>query len=907
MSRRTARTLILGAVALAVLAAGVWLALPHLAERMIAGRLAALGLGPAQVDVARIDLGGARLNRLVTEDGALEVGAVDVRWSALRQDIDAVVVEDVTLRGRWTADGGLDLGPLADLLTGGTGSADDGGVALPVERLELRRARAEIALPDGLLTATVAGSLSRAAPGPAVDLIADVTAPGLSGTLTFAGTAAGTGALPVAGDGWLRLTADGFAAPGVAGAVDGSLAAAVRLGADSIAVGAEGPVEVTLRDLAPDLAEAVAALATEASETPVMALRLTATDGGVPSFTVAGLADAGDLTVATDGLRLTAEAGRTTATLAAAGSVALGADGPAASLRDVSASLDRAVVAGIPASVTLTDASLTASAAGVAAEGAVQVEAAGLPVEGVRADRVALDGRLRLTLQPDGTGALFAERGTLTAEGFALPDQEVAAAAPLSLTLAETEAPLLRLTRPTDTGGALHATLTAAFEAPDLDLRAPLAGAVRPVRAAFAGLEVTAEGPLTAFPSTLRADASGGSVSAMDIAADAVSLTASLGADGPSVDLTAQLDRLPGEPADLAAASALRPFLVSLSARPGEAEDGRLALSATVLDAAKARLLSADGWLDPSDGSGRLRLDMPRQVFDPQGLKPGDLYATLGTFAHGISGSVAVDGSIGWSAAGTLAPDLRVLLRDVTLTQGFVTLNRINGVLNLTGLDPLRTPPGQEVSVAVIEAGVPITDAVADFQISGNRLHLDRAVARLANGTLSADPTSLPLDLEGGSVTLRVRDLDMTPLINLFDIQGLSADGTLAGEIPLQIAGGDILITQAVLRSQGPDTLSYDPEDPPPALSGSGESVGMVLEALKNFQYTVLRLTVDGRASGALTLGLHIAGSNPDFYDGYPVEFNLTVSGDLAQAVQAGLQGYRVPDRIRERMQEFAQ
>jgi hypothetical protein len=50
---------------------------------------------------------------------------------------------------------------------------------------------------------------------------------------------------------------------------------------------------------------------------------------------------------------------------------------------------------------------------------------------------------------------------------------------------------------------------------------------------------------------------------------------------------------------------------------------------------------------------------------------------------------------------------------------------------------------------------------------------------------------------------------------------------------------------------------------------------------------------------------LHIAGANPDLYDGYPIEFNLNLEGALANVLRQGLADYQIPERIRERMQGF--
>ena len=46
-----------------------------------------------------------------------------------------------------------------------------------------------------------------------------------------------------------------------------------------------------------------------------------------------------------------------------------------------------------------------------------------------------------------------------------------------------------------------------------------------------------------------------------------------------------------------------------------------------------------------------------------------------------------------------------------------------------------------------------------------------------------------------------------------------------------------------------------------------------------------------------------MTGKNPDFYDGYPVEFNLSLAGKLDQILNDSLVGYRVPDLVRERLE----
>ncbi|MEM8948236.1 MAG: YdbH domain-containing protein, partial [Pseudomonadota bacterium] len=91
----------------------------------------------------------------------------------------------------------------------------------------------------------------------------------------------------------------------------------------------------------------------------------------------------------------------------------------------------------------------------------------------------------------------------------------------------------------------------------------------------------------------------------------------------------------------------------------------------------------------------------------------------------------------------------------------------------------------------------------------------------------------------------------------------------------------------------------------PGVLQAGGESVKLMLQALENFQYDALKITIDGRTDGVNAVGLHLKGANPELYDGHPVEFNLNLEGSLASLVQVNIDNYQIPDRIRERLQGF--
>ncbi len=77
-----------------------------------------------------------------------------------------------------------------------------------------------------------------------------------------------------------------------------------------------------------------------------------------------------------------------------------------------------------------------------------------------------------------------------------------------------------------------------------------------------------------------------------------------------------------------------------------------------------------------------------------------------------------------------------------------------------------------------------------------------------------------------------------------------------------------------------------------------------MLSALKNFHYKTLRIKLDRRSNGNASVNLHLRGSNPDFFKGHPVEFNLNLSGHLDEILQRGLKVYQIPETIIRQLQK---
>jgi hypothetical protein len=317
--------------------------------------------------------------------------------------------------------------------------------------------------------------------------------------------------------------------------------------------------------------------------------------------------------------------------------------------------------------------------------------------------------------------------------------------------------------------------------------------------------------------------------------------------------------------------------------------------------------LNVEGRHDLADGAGAATLNLAALDFEPDGLQPGQILPVLAEALREVSGRLALAGGLTWGDGG-LPSDLELLIEGLGFTIGPARVSDVNGVLRVDRLLPPTTPPDQQLAVGLLDLGLPLTDGLVHLQLKPHlQLQVDELTWNLADGRVCAEPFTFGSDVSALSMVLHAEDLDLDGLFGLTRLDGLSGEGLVDGRLPLTIEAGAARIDGGELSARGPGVIRYRREAAPSALEAGGQGVGLLLEALENFRYDALRITLDGRTDSAMDIGLHLEGANPELYDGHPVEFNLNLDGALAQILQSGLRSYQIPDRIRERIQGFGE
>lgn len=316
--------------------------------------------------------------------------------------------------------------------------------------------------------------------------------------------------------------------------------------------------------------------------------------------------------------------------------------------------------------------------------------------------------------------------------------------------------------------------------------------------------------------------------------------------------------------------------------------------------------LTLKGRADIARLSGKVDLELKPITFAAGELQPYNLFPPLRDYFEDVAGKIEAMGPISFEGE-KLTSAVKLGVENFSGKVGPVQLLNMNSVIEIDRPWPLSTKPDQQVAIQRADIGLPLTDALFRFKISdGKRLDVAESRLAMSGGEVRMEPVSLLLDAPVHNLKLTVEHVSVNELFAGLGVAGLTGEGTISGAVPVSIFPGGIAIPAAELKADAPGVLRYDRAQAPAALQSAGESVGMALEALSNFHYKELILNLTRQLTGDVNLGLHISGANPNFYDGYPVEFNLSVEGRLDEALREGLAGYQVPDMIQEQLENLA-
>jgi hypothetical protein len=318
-------------------------------------------------------------------------------------------------------------------------------------------------------------------------------------------------------------------------------------------------------------------------------------------------------------------------------------------------------------------------------------------------------------------------------------------------------------------------------------------------------------------------------------------------------------------------------------------------------------VITARGVHDVAAGRGEARVRMKPLDFTADGLQPATLSPLLGESVEAASGSIEARGAVAWEGE-AVRSDLDVALRDLSVSSVEGGVEHLNAAIRVSGPWPPSTPAGQLVSMARVDFGLELTNGLITFQLGPDGV-LDLASAEwsLAGGTIRTSGKT-DLGAETQELVLELADIDLSQLLALADIDGLTGSGTLHGRVPVVRRGATLEIRNGKLSAaEAGGWIRYRADAGFAGVASQGQGFNVVLAALENFHYDGLEATLDGDTSGPVNVSIHLAGANPDYLAGHPIEFNLNIESRLVDLLQKATAVYRIPAEIERKLQEMSE
>jgi hypothetical protein len=225
--------------------------------------------------------------------------------------------------------------------------------------------------------------------------------------------------------------------------------------------------------------------------------------------------------------------------------------------------------------------------------------------------------------------------------------------------------------------------------------------------------------------------------------------------------------------------------------------------------------------------------------------------------------------------------------------------------------DTITMPEPARVTIATIQTGVEVTDLSVDLQLGWTLpatlewVALHNVSAAVFGGRATSAGGRLDVAHPGQTFTVTAEQLDLQQLLHLEQQKGIEGTGVLDGVIPVILTPTGVQVQDGILEARPPGgVLRYHPApETAQEVAPADSQLSLVLQALSDFHYNTLKLGIQYEENGTLKLTAKLEGQNPDWQQGRPVHFNLTVQ----ENIPALLQSLRVVQGIEQSLQEHLQ
>lgn len=285
-------------------------------------------------------------------------------------------------------------------------------------------------------------------------------------------------------------------------------------------------------------------------------------------------------------------------------------------------------------------------------------------------------------------------------------------------------------------------------------------------------------------------------------------------------------------------------------------------------------------------------LRAPRPISGELVFAPSDVQLTAGAGAELVLENLWTPEALITEFRVRLAEPARMTYQP---TSGRIATAGIALTVSASAIEPMFAAIGTVENVAV-SAGIdpgPFTPLPP--------INVDRASMSLLGGRLRSRGIRYDLKSKTNHLAIDLENLDIGRLVAMERQLGIEASGALDGHLPVSVTARGISISGGRLRARPPGgVVRYTPTEGARAMAASNPAVKLVQDALSNYHYAKLEADVDYSETGDLEMRVAMAGHNPDWNAGQPINLNI----NLTENIPTLLRSLRLADDISEQVEK---
>jgi len=299
------------------------------------------------------------------------------------------------------------------------------------------------------------------------------------------------------------------------------------------------------------------------------------------------------------------------------------------------------------------------------------------------------------------------------------------------------------------------------------------------------------------------------------------------------------------------------------------------------------------------DGAGTADVIIPELRFMPKGLQPQYLVSALRGKIAEVQGLVEAKIKLNFAAGQPLQSSGSAKIIDMNFGTLPGPLTGVNTEMQFSNMFPLQSQGRQTLTVNKFDPGFPLEDGVIEFEMIPDGVKVYSARWPLGDGFFSLDPFEWLYSNEVNRVVMRIENVSIGEFLKDVGDGALTATGNLEGTLPIVLSGVDVKVENGELLVKEGGRIQYQSKqlNSISELDGTDEKAVAAIrqgnyrdaafEALKDFEYDELRVTIDGPLDGAMGVFLKFDGKNKDVLGGQPFRFDIGLEGELLNILRS--------------------